>query len=383
MLPRISARKWPAAVASVLLFLILLPFIAGCAKTGVPHAPFVRVPKPPSDLSVRQYGDEALLSVSVPAENTDGSPAATLATVEVLRLAEQDRVSAPANENDFLKRAQLVFAIPAAKLKPFLREQRLTLRDPLEFSDRSRIYNCSYLYAFRFVNDKEQSAGLSNQVVFNPIPIPPAPEGLSYQVTQEYVRIRWEPPQANTDGSQPPRIAGYNVYKSADPKLFPPNPINAEPLAAPELTDHDFQFDSTYYYRATVVGNLANPQAESLPSEALQVTPRDTFPPGVPQNPNAVVDGTAVLLLWGPAAGNDVAGYKIYRRAPGAPDWIVLQKTLVVSLSFRDDTVEAGKSYDYRITALDTHGNESPPAETTTVQVPEKQVSGPQGTPWQ
>ena len=348
-----------------------MPFIAGCAKTGDPHPPFLLIPKPPTDLSARQYGDQALLSVSMPAENTDGSPVTTLATIEIFRLMEQNRASAPLSELEFLKRAQLVFAIPAGKLNSFLREKTLTFRDPLEFPDRALIYSRSFRYAFRFVNDKDQAAGLTNQTVFSPVPIPPAPQGLSDEITQDSIRIRWEPPAANMDGSTPPRIAGYNVYRTADPKHFPPNPINSEPLPAAEGTDRDFQFDTTYYYQVAVVGSRENPQAESPPSMPLQVTPRDTFPPGAPQNANAVVDGNTVVLMWVPAAGNDVAGYRVYRMEQGSAGWTVLQKALVTTLSYRDATVQLGKTYVYRVTAIDTHGNEGPPAEAM-VELPDR-----------
>ena len=356
----------------VMLSLYLL-FSGGCAKTGEPHAPILMLPKPPTDLSVRQYGDQALVSVSMPAQNTNGSPVTTLARVEVFRLSENEgnegHPSIPPGDSEFLRRAVKLFSVPAAQFPSFLRNRILTIRDPLEFSDHNVIYSRVFVYAARFVNNKDQNAGLTNQAALAPIPIPPAPQNLSSEVTQDSIRIRWDPPAANMDGSTPPRFVGYNVYKTEDPAHFPADPINREPVAAAEITDPEFQFDSTYYYEVSTVGSIKGPNAESPPSAALRVTPRDTFPPGAPQNLNAVVDGGVVILLWGPAAGNDVAGYRVYRREPGAAEAALLQPALITTLSYRDPAVLSGRSYVYRVTAVDTHGNEGAPA-VTTVDIP-------------
>jgi fibronectin type 3 domain-containing protein len=165
------------------------------------------------------------------------------------------------------------------------------------------------------------------------------------------------------DGSVPPRIAGYNVYRSEDPKSFSAVPLNHEPVKNPEFEDRNFEFDKTYFYCVSVVGSRENPYAESLASTSATVVARDTFPPGAPQNLNAVVAGPAVLLLWVPPPQRDVAGYRIYRRLEGEPATPMLQQELVKTPSFRDEKAQQGKTYIYRVTAVDTHGNEGPAAE--------------------
>jgi len=348
-----------------LLWLCLL-LLAACAKTGDPHPPVALVPKPATDLAARQYSDQVLLTVSMPSENTDGSPVAPVAEIQVLRCAESDRATGAAiPESDFLKRAALISSVSSDRVGDYLHDKTLLFRDELSFSDRSIIYRAAFRYAVRFFNRKKQSAGLSNQVFIAPVPIPPPPKGLSAEVAQEYVTVHWNPPTENIDGSRPARIAGYRIYRTEDPKNFPPAPLNSELVQKPEYEDRTFQFDKTYFYAVSVVASRENPYAESLPSVAATVITRDVFPPGAPQNLNGVPAEGVVLLLWGSPPDTDVAGYRIYRKEEGAAAFERLQSELVTILSYRDANVRAGGKYIYRVTAVDTHGIEGLPAEST------------------
>ena len=77
------------ALESILLMLWLL-VAAGCAKIAEPLPPLVRFPRPASDLAVSQSADTIVLTFSEPVVNTDGSPATTLRSVQILRLNEDE-----------------------------------------------------------------------------------------------------------------------------------------------------------------------------------------------------------------------------------------------------------------------------------------------------
>jgi hypothetical protein len=335
------------------LFLLLLA-AAGCAKTGDPHPPVLLIPSPTTDLSVVQTGSEAIVSVSMPTRNTNGSEVTTLASVELWRVTEDGcSVHAPLPEDEFLARATRVVSVTAGASPAKVQAGRLTVTDPLAVSDPASIYTSGFRYAARFVNKKGQAAGLTNQAFLAPVPIPPAPSGLSATVLEDSIQIRW----AAADG----KVAGYNVFKATDPRSLPPAPVNKEPLTAPEYVDRDFQFDVAGYYQVNVVVSHDNPRAESQRSAVLEVIPKDTIPPGPPQNLNAIPDKGVAVLLWGPAPQRDVAGYRIYRT--DGKTKTQLSQQLVVELSYRDTTIEAGAKYTYLVTAVDTHGNEGPPAQ--------------------
>ncbi len=343
------------------LFALCLLGLGACAKTGEPQPPQVLVPKPATDLVARQFSDRVLLSVSMPTQNTNGTRVTTLGRVEVFRMTVGRGNPGIVPETALLAQAAEISSVSAANLARYLRGDTLSFwdsstSDPLEF------YKEAFVYAVRFVNMRNQTAGLGNQVFVAPVPIPDAPGDLTDKYTADTILLSWKPPGKNADGSTPARIVGYNVYRSEDPKSFPTGPLNAEPLLSPEFADRNFEFDKTFYYAVSVVGSRANPYAESLPSNPLPVPTPDIFPPGKPKNLDAVVQGGAVTLMWEAPDDKDLAGYRVYRKEDESGARILLQAELIVTLSLRDDQVRPGKKYEYSVTAVDTHKNEGPAA---------------------
>ncbi len=352
-------------VAGVVAFLT-----AGCAKTGDPQPPEVHIPKASMDLTARQRADQVVLAVTRPTVNADGSAADTLAEVDVFRAVESDRHKAQTlSEDQFTRQSERILAIKADLFQNHLQGGMFVFVDPLLLADRNEIYADGFRYAVRFLNKKRQSAGFSNQAFIAPIPMPGPPTQLTYELKQDLIRLTWTPPNANVDGSRPARILGYNVYRSEDPQKFSSAPANKELLKTPEYEDRNFEFDKTYYYEVGLVGSLVNPYAESMPSEPLSVATRDVFPPGPPRYLNAVVEKGTAVLLWSAPEDRDVSGYRIYRQEKGGPDRVLLQSGLIVDLSYRDNKVQPGKVYEYSVTAVDTHGNEGSPAQST-VEIP-------------
>lgn len=350
------------AARAILLISIQLLFITACAKVGEPQPPEIRIPKPGVDLAVRQISDHIVLSVSMPVQNTDGSDVSTLHGVEVLRIAEKSKNgenTQPLSQEQFIDRSSRIISIPESRIQDYLQDGSLVIRDMLRFQDRSEIYSYAFRYGVVFVNNKNEAAGLSNQVFIKPIPIPAAPTGLSSEVNEHSIDLRWLEPHENMNGSKPARIAGYKVFRSEDAQKFPATPINTVPLQKPEYTDSDFLFDKTYYYDVSVVGSFQNPYAESNPSAPHMVIPRDTFPPDSPRNFNAVLERGIVILLWMAPESQDVAGYRIFKTEEGTAATQTLQKKLITALSFRDSDVLSNRNYEYSIVAVDGHGNES------------------------
>jgi hypothetical protein len=346
-----------------LVLLMFLAFMAGCAKTGEPQPPLHLVPKPSTDLMARQYGDQVVLTVTMPTENTIGTPATTLKRIELFRRADTDRQhEVPLQVQEFMQGAVRVLSVEQDKFSEYLHDKILVFRDELRSPDRSFIYRQAFRYSVVFVNKKGQTAGLGNQAFIAPVAIPLPPNDFSGQATEDSIRIHWTAPIANMDGSKPPRIAGYNVYRSEDRQKFPPAPLNPQPLQALQYDDRSFLFDKVYYYALSVVGSRENPFAESNASALLEVPTRDTFPPGAPPHLDSLLESGVVIILWTAPAATDIAGYKIYRKEEGTADRQLLQKDLQKSLSYRDASVQSGKKYLYEVTAIDTHGNEGPAA---------------------
>jgi hypothetical protein len=348
-------------VSAVLLTPILLVG-NGCAKIAEPRPPQIHIPKPGVDLAVRQLADSVVLTVSFPVQNTDGSESKTLQTLEVLRITENANAiknPEPLSERQFINTAVRILSIPSSRFPDYLQDKEFVIPDKLLFPDKSVIYSNAFRYAVLFVNNHNQSAGLSNQVLIAPVPIPSSPAGFSAKVTENSIRLTWLAPSENMDGSRPARIAGYNIYKSENAGKFSSTSINRDPVQTPEFEDRSFEFDRSYYYEITVLGSRQNPFAESNRSAVLTVIPRDVFPPAPPKDFSAIVQEGTTILLWAPSPSPDVAGYRIYRREEGTTDRQLLTKELIATFSFRDTDVKSDRRYEYLIKAVDTHGNES------------------------
>ncbi len=344
-------------------------FLQGCAKIGAPEPPLVKVPRPSTDLAAQEHSDGVILTVSMPTLNTDGSTVSSLKQIEVYRIIEAGRGPwLPLSQEDFLWRAERMIDL-IDDFSSYLHGSVLTFNDPLPAAGREGAYQKSFRYAVRFINAKNQTAGLGNQVAIAPVPLPLPPSDLSSEAGQDFVRILWSPPVENDDGSRPARIAGYKIYRSEDPKLPSPAPLNDTLLLKPEFTDRNFQFDKTYYYVVSVVASAENPYAESRASKPLAVSTVDRYPPGAPGDLHAVLDRGIVILLWTAPEAPDIAGYRIYRAEGADGDFQPLAKGPVTLMSHRDETTQPGRQYRYSVRAVDTHGNEGPAAETS-VEIP-------------
>jgi fibronectin type 3 domain-containing protein len=132
------------------------------------------------------------------------------------------------------------------------------------------------------------------------------------------------------------------------------------------------------------VAQIGADSVESADSRPVAVAPRDTFAPAAPRDVVVVLvpatpDVRAQLeLSWGISTETDLAGYIVYRSEAdgGQPSgrWARLHRELLLVPAFRDTSVEAGRRYFYRVTAMDRAGNESQPSAAVGESVPS---SGP------
>jgi fibronectin type 3 domain-containing protein len=100
---------------------------------------------------------------------------------------------------------------------------------------------------------------------------------------------------------------------------------------------------------------------QGLPSEAVEVTTTDTFPPAVPQGLVAVADSAAAAidLSWSPDSDSDLAAYYVYRREVGQNEPARRIASVGLETSYRDATTQPGRTYAYSLSAIDQSGNES------------------------
>lgn len=348
--------------AAIVLTAAGILFVAGCARIADPQPPVARMPNPAADLAATQNGNSVRLQVTLPEQNTDGSTVAALQSVEIFRCAEDltmNRQDAQLAAKEFLALAERILSIPASRLQEYRRGNILVIQDAPQAAPGADLFTQAFRYAVLFANSKGQAAGLSNQARIRLMPIPPPPEEISAAITETAIQLKWTPPLANMDASTPPRIAGYHVYRADRPGALAFARINNEPLRQAEFRDPGIEFDKTYFYAVSTIGNLRNPFAESLRSRAIEVTVRDVFAPTPPGDFNALFENGQVILIWTPSSSSDVAGYRIFREDKDKPGRAALQEELVSGLSYRDKRIEPNRRYEYILKAVDARGNES------------------------
>jgi len=98
---------------------------------------------------------------------------------------------------------------------------------------------------------------------------------------------------------------------------------------------------------------------ESEDSNPVKVEPADRFAPAAPQGLTTVSGEAFVALSWEPSQEPDLAGYRVWRRAAGEPEFVLVKELSPAESSFSDAAVESGQHYVYAVTAFDRAGNES------------------------
>ncbi len=241
------------------------------------------------------------------------------------------------------------------------RGEKLTFNVNLSDEDLRTSSQSVFFYAVRtltrgFRSRPEESA-LSNVVQVKLLNIPSPVQNLAAITTEHAIEVSW--------AASGPAITSYRVYRSDTNK--PESYAFRGESHATNWQDADFKFGQAYFYKVTAVVREAANSAESEDSAVVEIIPRDTFPPAPPKGLTAVYTGRAVELIWNASLEPDLAGYNVYRRS-GDTDFVRLNTKLLPTPIFRDNSVAQGKSYSYRVTALDLSNNESPPSAEVEVE---------------
>ena len=349
----------------------MISLTAGCGKRRPPLPPVERVQQRTELLSGAQQGNEVILSWPAPVRNAPDTSVQSIRRIDVYRLAEKPTAPRALTEDDFAARATLVGSVTYDQIRNA--GENLTYHDSLELAGEP----ARLRYAVRFVNSSGQRAAFSNFLLIEPAArISQAPTLRASDVKEDAVTLTWQPPLANIDGSTPVNLLGYNVYRMDESQSTPgETPINSALVSGTSYADKSFKFGGEYRYvvRAVSLGT-EGAQVESLNSNVLPVSPRDTFAPSAPSPPSVAPAASGRLSIFFAAnPENDIAGYNIFRSTDpdlSKANWMKLNPTLLTRTSFQDDKVESGKKYYYYVIAVDTAGNVSQPSEVVSETAP-------------
>ena len=303
---------------------------AGCGYVGDPLPPLANVPGHIADLAVVQRGGRLLAHFTVPPNTTEGLPIQT-----PLRLDLRIGTAVP----DFTPAAWAESARPV---------QPVSVKNGLAEYDipASTWAGKEVTIAARAIGANGKDSGWSPFINLLVTPPPAAPADVKTAATPDGVKVTWQGPAGE-----------YHVLRRAgDEKSFSP----VASVSANEWLDRAAEFGKPYTYVVQRTVPAGNRVAESELSDPASITPKDTFPPAPPTGLRALGGTNSVELTWERNPEPDLAGYRVYRASGDDPFARLADVSQLPAYS--DHNVEAGKTYRYRITALDQAGNESGPS---------------------
>ena len=355
-------------IPRILLAVLATLALVGCANPGPPLPPSLELPKPVGDLRATRKGDKVYLFWTVPTQTVDRQNIVHRGDTRICRAPGKEITDCGKGTGE-VSPSQFPLILPEKrKRREKLPKVEASFVDTIPSSLLQHDANAVITYGVAAYNTHDRAAGISNQVQVPAIATLDPPADFSAQVTPEGIVLKWSalPKPAESEG------LSYVLRIYRRPEDGKTDAIAGEaPLDSTMLTDHGFEWEKTYNYRATVVIEIAQPGKGELALEgddtaAIKVFAHDVFPPAIPSGLQAVATGVGqqpgIDLVWAPDSEADLAGYNVYRREESAQAAKV-NKDLVKAPSYRDTSAIAGHTYFYSVSAVDVRGNESARSE--------------------
>jgi hypothetical protein len=188
-------------------------------------------------------------------------------------------------------------------------------------------------------------------------PLTPTGSSVTYDTTTGKAKLTWSK-------NKEMDLAGYHVYRRLKGASF-----GSRPLATTTATSYTGtalpKTGDTYYYEVRAYDKAGR---ESTGTADQGVTTVDTTAPAAPTGVEdnwAIGNVTTARLYWGSNTESDLAGYRVYR-STGYPVAVTAANLVSGPAPIRDsawveDLPTTGEAFYYVVTAVDTHGNTSPP----------------------
>jgi hypothetical protein len=357
-------------------------YVAGCGAPGEPTPPVPPIPVGIADLAARQAGDGVQLIFTLPSRTITGDRLASPPAVEIVRGTPKPDSSPDA------KSLRVVYTIPGSLVANYIAEGHVKFVDPVAPAETRAHPGGSLVYVIRTRASQKRASGDSNAVSVRMYPVPAPIANLETRVTESAIELNWTAPALTSGGASLSAFSGYRIYRgeldaaSAEAAAMDLSKAKwKSPLTLLASSDENtyrdtlFDFGKTYAYIVRSVVLVDGNALESSDSGAVIVAPRDTFPPGAPQNPVAAVLSGAtpgsvlVDLSWSINLETDLAGYRVYRSEHQDTKGGLITADLLLAPAYRDTSVEPGKRYWYSVTAVDRAGNESDAGAAVAVDV--------------
>ncbi len=229
--------------------------------------------------------------------------------------------------------------------------------DPaVTYTDDAVTNGTQYVYAVVAVDADGNASGASASATATPVDdvAPSAPVDVNAAAGDREVTLSWSAGQASD-------VASFRVYRDTTADVAISSDTRVATTEDPTYVDTGLVNGTTYYYRITALDEVDNQSEGSVEVSATPVPDPDLTPPAVPDGVTADGGDNRVRISWDDVTGsNDLRGYRVYRSATASgTGTLVSGATPVTESPYVDTTAINGTAYFYRVTSVDTTGNES------------------------
>lgn len=330
-----------------IVLMFFLGVLCGCGLKTDPVSPSAVIPQAINDLHFFQDESQVVLTWTYPEETTIATNLHHINSFLIFR--------AVVPEKDYCETCPIAFnttvEIPFNQAAKNMRTREASYTERVLRPGHRYLYKVRTKAGWRLLSDDSNIASFSWE---SPAA---APEVQEVTIGDSTITLSWQEVSALADGVPVAVPLKYQVYRSTDHKRFTPiGPLVDER----EYRDVGLVNGYKYDYKIRAVQVKESIQIFGLSSRVVQAVPQDRTPPVPPHGLMAVAVAEGVKLLWDRSREDDVAGYKIYRRASQDQAWKLLAQTRGGQVYFID-TIQAGQVFSYTVSAFDrsTPSNES------------------------
>lgn len=343
--------------ATLILGLPLLVFPA-CGRKGPLEIPPGREPMTVEGLAAAQRGQVVFLEWTNPVKAVSGRPLTDIETIEIWVFdSGLPAGGRPFASTEVEKTARLARQIPTEEFGSF--QGRAGGRDsgmafPFVF-DPGPAGPKRLAFAVRVIDSKKRASDFTVPAAVDIRACPKPPRSVDVRVFSDFIEVGWLAPDSNIDGTPLGNGSGYVVYRYKGDG--PPRKLTPSPVDGLKFEDREFEFGKAHGYFVRAVAAGTDGAVESGDSSAVEIVPRDIFPPAAPAGLAVVAGDGLVSLSWRPAKERDLDGYRVWRKEAGGPAFGALGEGLVRENTFTDRSAAKGVSYVYAVSAVDLAGN--------------------------
>ena len=225
------------------------------------------------------------------------------------------------------------------------------------YSDSTVVTGSTYYYVVKAINSVGGSPA-SNEASYTISSVPSAPGNLTAAPSSGKVFLSWTAPASSGSSA----VTGYSVFRGVSSALTDQTSIGT--VAATSYVD-PLTTVGTYYYTV----RAANAVGLSVASTPISVVIKAvTTVPGIVSGVTAVGTNGAIIVSWSAPANNGglaLAGYRLYRSTVSGSE--TLLATVGTTTSYNDSGLTNGRTYFYRVSALNALGEGSLGPEVSAV----------------